>query len=372
MRKGLFVALGIFMLAMCAGCQTPKEPEESGKEPATPTPEVVYYTNPVFEPIFADPTVIRHTDGTFYAYGTGDYSEWGGETRSALIPILSSPDLVHWTYEGDVFNATTRPTWRPLNFGLWAPDIVKIGDTYNLYYSFAGWADAENSAIGVATAPHPAGPWTDRGSVITTQGTGVKQCIDSYTFVYEGKVYMIWGSYYGMFEIELSSDGLAVKEGAEPVQIGGSKDFSTYEGAWLTQHGDYWYLFTSHGNCCEGLDSNYYVNVFRAESPFGPFYGADGKFMLGKSGAGGLGTNVIRNGASFVGCGHNAVIADDNGDLWIMYHAYDVTKPGQVNGVNRRALCLDKLIWSEDGWPHTKGYAASYKEEVPFIKENGA
>ncbi len=384
MKKWICLLLCAALLLLCA-CAPPSEgPENPGTDPGIENPgdgedpggqddpddpvgpAVTYYTNPVFEPIFADPTVIRHTDGTFYAYATSDYSTWDGEnraSRTALIPIIKSDDLVNWEYVGDVFNASNRPNWRPASFGIWAPDIIRIGDTYNLYYSFAGWADAQNSAIGVATAPHPEGPWTDHGMVVDTPTTGVQQSIDSFTFEYEGGIYMIWGSYYGMFYIELTADGLAVKAGAKAVQIGGRTNFSTYEAAWLTQYGDYWYLFTSHGNCCEGLNTNYYVQAFRADSPFGPYYGEDGKPMLGS----GLGTNVIRNNADFVGCGHNAVIQDDAGDYWIVYHGYDTSQPGTVDGTNRRALCIDKLYW-DGGWPHTQDNGASSGETVaPYI-----
>lgn len=336
--------------------------------------EKVYYTNPVFEPVFADPTMIRGDDGIFYAYGTSDYSDWGGELTTRLIPIISSPDMVNWTFEGSVFDSSNRPMWRPTNFGIWAPDIIKIGDTYNLYYSFAGWADKINSAVGVATAPHPLGPWTDHGPVVTTQNTGVLQSIDSFTFIFEEKVYIIWGSYYGMYYIELADDGLSIKAGAEAVQIGGSKNpdgsgFSTYEAANLIKQGDYWYLLVSHGNCCEGLNTNYYVTAFRAESPLGPYYSDDGKPMLGTKNETGQGANVVRNNAFFVGTGHNATIQDDNGDYWLVYHGYDTSMPGTENGVNRRALLIDKIIWT-DGWPYLKDYGASYRQtEAPYIKE---
>jgi len=44
------------------------------------------YTNPVFEPILADPTVVRADDGWFYAYGTQD--DWGDGHGSRLIPVV--------------------------------------------------------------------------------------------------------------------------------------------------------------------------------------------------------------------------------------------------------------------------------------------
>ena len=42
---------------------------------AGPGPGEKEYKNPVFEPIMADPTVVKADDGWFYAYGTQD--DWG-------------------------------------------------------------------------------------------------------------------------------------------------------------------------------------------------------------------------------------------------------------------------------------------------------
>ena len=383
MRKKIVSVLCCGLLLLLAGCGGSGGGGGTGNNNGgggggvTPTPDppsppdITYYTNPVFEPVFADPTIIRGDDGMFYAYATSDTSRWDGERkplRTAFIPTIRSENLVDWEYVGDVFTSATFPQWAK-GRGLWAPDIVKIGDTYNLYYSAAKWANWEFSSVGVCTAPTPSGPWTDHGEIVSYQNTGVKQSIDSYTFVYEGGVYMIWGSYYGIFWIELSSDGLTIKPGAKATPIGGTKDHCAYEGSWLIQHDDYWYLLVSYGNCCEGLNTNYYVQSYRATSPFGPYYGEDGKAMLGNDR--GLGTNVIRNGPDFVGCGHNSMIKDDNGDDWIVYHAYDLTKSGTVEdtGTNRRALCIDKIYW-DGGWPHTKNHFASGGEtEAPYIEE---
>lgn len=332
---------------------------------STSTTPIKTYTNPVFEPVFADPSVIRADDGSFYAYATSDFGEWNGVAESKLIPILHSYDLVNWTFVGSVFDSSNRPKWKPETFGIWAPDIIKINGVYNLYYSIAAWADAQNSAIGVATSTYPLGPWVDQGPVATTQDTGVKQSIDPYVFEHEGKIYMIWGSYYGLFITELTSDGLAIKDKNNITQIGGKRDFSVYEGAYMIERDEYYYLFLSLGNCCEGLNTNYYVNVVRAASPFGPFYGDDGKPLLGD----GLGKLVVRNNAWFVGTGHNSVIKDDNGDYWILYHGYDTSKNGYYYNTCRRSLLIDKLEWSEDGWPYVKNYGASHRETpAPYIE----
>ena len=36
---------------------------------------------------------------------------------------------------------------------------------------------------------------------------------------------------------------------------------------------------------------------------------------------------------------------------------------------NRRSLLIDKLLWTEDGWPYVEGYSASTTAEVPYVKE---
>ena len=48
------------------------------------------YHNPVFEPILADPTIVKADDGWFYAYGTQD--NWGDGNPAHLVasPIQRS------------------------------------------------------------------------------------------------------------------------------------------------------------------------------------------------------------------------------------------------------------------------------------------
>ena len=76
----------------------------------TKPPKELFYTNPVFEPVFADTTVIRDDDGTYYAYGTSDYSEWNGTTRTAYIPMLSSKDMVTWRSKATCLRRRPAPT----------------------------------------------------------------------------------------------------------------------------------------------------------------------------------------------------------------------------------------------------------------------
>ncbi len=359
-KRALALILAALCLFLCAACAPEKVPG------CTDGPKT--YANPVFTPVFADPCIIRGDDGYFYAYATEDYGNYGGEDRIGYLPIIRSKDLVSWEYVADVFSEETKPAWGKYNSGTWAPDIVRIGNTYNLYYSLSVWNDA-NPGIGVCTAPHPAGPWTDHGMVLDSQSSGVNNSIDSFTFEYEGEVYMIWGSYRGLYMIRLTADGLQVAEGAEPVRIGGYADSSSFEAAYMIEREGYYYLFLSLGHCCEGIRSTYYVNVVRAETPFDAWTDREGNTLLDGRTTGEL---VVKGDADVAGPGHNCVIADDNGEFWMVYHAYETKYAlGTYGSSPRRSLFIDKLLWDEDGFPYLEGYAPSYSEqEAPFFRSD--
>src|SRR5690606_18022082 len=87
--------------------------------------------------------------------------------------IARSRDLTEWEYVGDVFTDETEPKYDGHGDDAvrmyWAPDIEYFGGRYLLYYSFVVNVGNDKSwrAIGVATAPTPAGPWTDSGAYVT-------------------------------------------------------------------------------------------------------------------------------------------------------------------------------------------------------------
>ncbi|MCK5907536.1 MAG: hypothetical protein KAG37_08085, partial [Flavobacteriales bacterium] len=77
----------MFVIAMLSltSCNKDEEPENP------PDPIVKKYTNPVFHPVFADPTILdnRSRDGYFYAYATQD--NWGTSIATErIVPILRS------------------------------------------------------------------------------------------------------------------------------------------------------------------------------------------------------------------------------------------------------------------------------------------
>ncbi|MBN2504377.1 MAG: family 43 glycosylhydrolase [Bacilli bacterium] len=340
--------------------ETTTDPITTATSSVTTATEILEYQNPVFEPVLADPSIIKGDDGIYYAFGTQDYGEWGDTFGTKYGPILQSENLVDWTYAGSVFTLATRPTWGTPNAGIWAPDIVKIGENYLYYYSLSVWGDP-NPGIGVASASHPLGPWTDHGKLLDSVSIGVNNSIDPSVFIgQDGEVYIAWGSFRGIYGTRLTSDGLALLDGANAintkVRIAGydtstNWNGSTYEGTYIIYKDGYYYMFVSSGTCCDGFSSSYNVKVARSENPLGPYYDSEGRDML----AGNRGHQVLIGSSYFAGPGHNSIIIDEAGDYWIVYHAYDTSESPTFGNSPRRSLMIDKLVWDDLGWPTVRG-----------------
>ena len=298
------------------------------------------YSNPVIDYSLPDPSIIKGEDGYFYLYATEDIRN---------LPIHRSKDLVNWEFVGTAFTDATRPDFEPEG-GIWAPDINKIGDKYVLYYSMSVWGGEWTCGIGCAVADRPEGPFKGCGMMFRSNGIKVQNSIDPFYIEDNGHKYLFWGSFRGIYAIELSEDGLSLKSGSSPVQIAGT----AYEGTYIHKRGGYYYMFASIGSCCEGLKSTYTTVVGRSTSLFGPYLDKKGQSMMDNHHE-----ILIHKNDSFVGTGHNSEIVSDNaGTDWLFYHAVSVANP------DGRVLMLDKIDWI-DGWPSVEGNSPSVKSEKP-------
>lgn len=298
------------------------------------------YSNPVIDYSLPDPSIIKGEDGYFYLYATEDIRN---------LPIHRSKDLVNWEFVGTAFTDATRPDFEPEG-GIWAPDINKIGDKYVLYYSMSVWGGEWTCGIGCAVSDRPEGPFKDCGMMFRSNGIKVQNSIDPFYIEDNGHKYLFWGSFRGIYAIELSEDGLSLKSGSSPVQIAGT----AYEGTYIHKRGGYYYMFASIGSCCEGLKSTYTTVVGRSTSLFGPYLDKKGQSMMDNHHE-----ILIHKNDSFVGTGHNSEIVSDNaGTDWLFYHAVSVANP------DGRVSMLDKIDWI-DGWPSVEGNSPSVKSEKP-------
>ena len=162
---------------------------------------------------------------------------------------------------------------------------------------------------------------------------------------------MYFGSFNGIYVIELENDGLSLKGGINYAKQNKKLLTWPYEGAYVVKREDYYYLYVSQGSCCNSLGSTYNVQVFRGESPVGPFLNHKGESSESSSGF-----PVIKSNQYFVGPGHNAIAQDDAGNDFIVYHSYSTTYP------SKRMLCIDKLDYGDVGWPSFYSFTPSYNE----------
>jgi levanase/fructan beta-fructosidase len=293
------------------------------------TPEVPdgMYANPVMSQNMPDPTVIRDSEGTFWMYATEDIRN---------VPIFCSRDMVTWQFAGTAFSNDTRPRFEPRG-GIWAPDINFIDGRWVLYYSMSVWGGEQTCGIGVATADHLAGPFTDHGPMFRSGDIGVRNSIDQFYIDDNGKKYMFWGSFSGIYAVELSDDGLSVRPGAQKQQIAGR----AFEGVYIHRRNGYYYMFASVGSCCEGLNSTYRLVVTRSKSLLGPYESRAGVAALDNGH-----DVVVGSNNRFVGNGHcSEIVSDDAGVDWIFFHGFDAS----LEHPTRQPL-LERVDWV-DGWP---------------------
>jgi arabinan endo-1,5-alpha-L-arabinosidase len=325
-----------------------------------------YYTNPLKLSLpaggqaesCADPDVIHGAgaDRHWYLYCTSDAltaTELGPDGKPLLhnVPMFSSLDLIHWSYQGDAF--PTKPSW--VSGFVWAPDVVYSHGSYMMYYAASDTSlPGGGSAVGVATSSSPTGPWTDSGTpVVEPVGpAGSRRWeFDPEVITAGGVTYIYFGSYFGGIHARtLSADGLSSDPASEK-QIAID---NRYEGTEIVVHDGWYYLMASAANCCNGPLTGYSVFAARSRSPLGPFVDRDGVSILaGRVG----GTPVIaQNGNRWVGTGHNTVFTDFSGQDWTIYHAVDRNDPyyaGDV-GYTKRPALMDPLDWKH-GWPTVRG-----------------
>lgn len=293
-----------------------------------------------------DPAILKD-NGTYYLFTTGNAGDAEG-----LLALRTSGNLTSWQLRGGSYAAL--PAWTaaavPGATGMWAPDIVKVGNQYRLYYSISTFG-RNVSAIGLATATvidpaAPAANWQDQGPVVQSAASDDYNAIDPMVFTdADGRMWMTFGSFWtGIKVIELDpATGLRRAGDPAPRALASRAFPGAIEAPYVIRHGGYYYLFASFESCCQGANSTYYTVVGRSAAPLGPYVDRSGRSMLD-----GGGTVVLTNGQAdnsrFVGRGHVAILQETGGDH-IVYHAYDRQRGGAPT------LQIQPLDWDAEGWP---------------------
>ncbi|MBQ9211472.1 MAG: family 43 glycosylhydrolase [Clostridia bacterium] len=141
-----------------------------------------------------EPRVFCH-DGEERVYVYGSHDTLVTEYCGKDYVVWSAPvtDLTDWTCHGVCYRAMA-------DAALYAPDVVKKGDTYYMYA-----AEERGSKIYVARSAQPWGPFTD--PVLTDLGFDPGILVDD-----DGRVYAYWG-FGGSYCAELQEDMATIKPG---------------------------------------------------------------------------------------------------------------------------------------------------------------
>lgn len=284
------------------------------------------YKNPITDENCPDPSVLKAPDGMYYM-SSGEH-------------IFKSPDLTHWVHASWAFDGAPRPSD---NLGIegdvWASDLNYINGQYVMYFSLSVWGGEWACGICVATSDRPEGPYKWQKKLFTSSEIGVKNSIDPFYIEDNGRKYLFWGSFNGIYGVELSSDGLSVVSGK--TQIAGAGWPNGIEGTCIYKRNGYYYLLGSRDTCCEGLNSKYNLVVARSSNLFGPYTN-----KWGSSAMYNYYEQLVVGDDRVKGPGHcSEVIEDDNGATWLIYHGY------QVSDVDAgRVAYLAPITWEND-WP---------------------
>ena len=285
-----------------------------------------------------DPVMIKQDD-IYYLFSTG-----------VGIPIKKSVDLHDWRIarNGTVFRKMPEEASQhvPEATDIWAPDISYYNDRYHVYYSVSTFGSSR-SAIGLATnatlhVDDDDYEWVDHGIVIKSDHGSNYNAIDPNLVIdADNEAWLVFGSFWsGIKMIKLDYATGKQSETDDTLYDIASRAIHprAIEAPFIIYRNDYYYLFVSFDQCCDGIHSTYNVRVGRSESITGPYIDRDGVEMM-KGG----GTSITYSTKQIPGPGHNAIFSEDGQD-YIVYHAYDARQGGVPT------LHIDKLAWDDEDW----------------------
>lgn len=312
------------------------------------------YINPIIDADFPDPSVIHVPGDGYYAYATHD--EFSPTINN--IQLCKSEDLINWTEP--VGALIEPPAWAKTCQKFWAPQVVKVGNQYRLYY--AAEPDTKDGmclALAVSNEPHG---FTDIGKPLAQIPGSTYRMIDP-CFFYDaksGKNLLYFGSAHEpICVVETADDGYSFI--SKPVDVlqpkPGVQFESLREGAFITYQSkfDRYFLWVSGDNTW--AENGYAVSVFWSADPTTEFQPIPGNHI------------ILKPNEKWDSPGQNCIFTDDNEVDWIIYHAVD-TEDRYLSGTDRfkRKMCMDKIFYNEEGWPSIDHNSPSYAEKsIPTL-----
>lgn len=231
-----------------------------------------------------------------------------------------------------VWHSTDLQNWKPIGYALnkyvgevWAPDFVKHGDIYYIYfpaYPGTNW---------VVTAKNPAGPWSEPIDL------KVKGIDPGHIAGQDGKRYLYFND--GKMA-ELNADGLSLKEEPKKVYEGWQypKDWTVEcmcaESPKLHFNNGWYYLTTAQGGTA-GPSTSHMVVQARSKSPVGPWENSPHNPIV----------HTYASAEKWWSKGHGTIVQKPDNGWAVVYHAYE-----KNNLPHGRQVLMEDLEYGKDGW----------------------
>ncbi|MBD2868492.1 family 43 glycosylhydrolase [Paenibacillus arenilitoris] len=280
---------------------------------------------------FADPDLAKFGD-RYYLYPTTDgFTSWSG-TR---FHVFSSEDMRIWQDEGVILDLATEDV--PWAVGsAWAPAIAYRNERY--YYYFCGKTNNGRSAIGVAVAETPTGPFRAEPQPLLTMelterlGVDMGQTIDPSVFLEDdGTPYLLFGNGHAAI-VQLGEDMVSIVEDTMKNMVG-LPDFR--EAIAVLKRGGLYHFTWS---CDDTGSEDYHVKYGTAERLYGPV--TYRHIVLAKN-----------KEKDMLGTAHHSIFREPGTDKYVMaYHRFvtPLTRFTEGKGYHRE-VCITPLAFGEDG-----------------------
>lgn len=339
---------------------------------------------PYFEDVSVHDPAILEADGRYYVFGSH-------------LAAARSDDLLRWDAIADGVNPRNplfdnvlvelRETldWAETDT-LWAPDVIRLGDgRYYMYYN-ACRGDSPRSALGLAVADRPEGPYRNQGILLRSGMWGLPSedgriydarvhpnTVDPDVFFdAQRRLWMVYGSYSGgifILRLDPATGRPLPRQGYGKRLIGGNHARIEAPAIAYDPRSRWYYLFTSFGGLA--ADGGYNVRVARSRTPDGPYLDGRGVDMATVMADPALplfddasiaphGNKLVGNhrfdrrlgepgegaGHGYVSPGHNSVHHDARRNRWFLVFHSRFPGRGEAHQVRTHEFFINA-----EGWP---------------------
>jgi beta-xylosidase len=312
-KNGLLMwMLVVVTLTTLASCTSQKQTETNITGTDTTT-----YKNPIINKYLADPCLI-FDNGYYYLFATGAAED------ARYIPIHRTRDFVNWEFVRGAVAQGSPKEWNHKHF--WAPEVIKIGDTYHLYYTASPEQSPRNSGnrVGLAVSNNIEGPYENVGVVIPHAS------IDGHPYFDKDSTMYLFYTIEHLNSDSLKAGQIYAYKMDSPRQVQGKptpilQHHVWQEGPFLQYRFGKYFLSYSVGGWG---DDTYHVRYATSSSVLGPYQEQPDTILQ---------TNEIVKGP-----GHHSMYKDKNNKDWIVYHGWDTA-------FTARYPRIDRIYFNESG-----------------------